>query len=249
MDYLKNRQKVITDGIRNMKRSTLTGVPVLISESKYGRSAIKADKAVDQKFKKVQGYGASLLLNPRAYDNVYRTATKLFDSNHAWNLKRPNALRFKIRNLARKRFVLGYPPRKPDDTSIGDAINWEWIVHCAAENELKPNILLVSRDADYGITSGETAVLNDLLKAEFKMRVGNRRKIVLTNKLTVALRKLDEVVTSADEEAEKIVLSGPSISFGGTGIKGAVDPALWSAFLNNFSPSGPRIPLPDDDGE
>jgi hypothetical protein len=52
-------------------------------------------------------------------------------------------------------------------------------------------------------------VLNDWLKAEFKKRIGARRKILLTNKLTVALKRLDEIVTQADEEAERQVLSKP----------------------------------------
>lgn len=113
MEYLKNRQKVITDGLRNMKRTSLTNVPSLIAESKYGQSAIKADKALDAKVKKLEAYTNRLLLNPGAYDNVYKTAIKLFNSDHEWNLKRPNAVRFTVRNLARKRFIMGYPPVRP----------------------------------------------------------------------------------------------------------------------------------------
>jgi hypothetical protein len=252
MEYLKNRQKVITDGLKNIKRASLSGVPSLIAESKYGKSAINADKALEKKVKKLEQYAGRILLNPGAYDNVYKTATKLFRSGHEWNLKRPSALRFTIRNLARKRFALGYPPRKSDDTSIGDAINWEWIIHCAAGSELKPNILIVSRDTDYGVTLSQTAVLNDWLKAEFKMRVGPRRKIVLTNKLTVALKRLDEVVTKADEEAERIVISGPSVNFLGAlkfpeGTN--FDPEIWKEILRNVPIRSLQIPLKGDEPE
>lgn len=213
MEYLKSRQKVISDGLKNIKRASLTNVPSLIAESKYGQSAIKSDKALDKKVRKLEEYTTRILLNPNAYDSVYKTAIKLFNSDHEWNLKRPNPLRFTIRNRARKRFVLGYPPRKPDDNSIGDAVNWEWIIECASCSKDKHNILIVSRDTDYGIISGQAIVLNDWLSAEFKKRVGARRKIVLTNKLTVALKKLDEIVTQADEEAEQLVLSGPTVNF------------------------------------
>src|SRR5580765_7471463 len=42
------------------------------------------------------------------------------------------------------------PPRKPNDTSMGDAINWEWIVECA--KTLNGSVIIVSRDRDYGVT-------------------------------------------------------------------------------------------------
>jgi predicted nucleic acid-binding protein len=73
MEYLKNRQKVIADGLRNIKRSSLTNVPSLIGESKYGQSAIKADKALDTRVKKLEAYTNKLLLNPGAYDSVYKS--------------------------------------------------------------------------------------------------------------------------------------------------------------------------------
>lgn len=65
-----------------------------------------------------------------------------------------------------------------------------------------PNILIVSRDGDYGVTQGKVSALNDWLSYEFKSRVRGRRKIQLTTKLTDALKKLDELVTPADEEVE-----------------------------------------------
>src|ERR1700720_3909675 len=52
-----------------------------------------------------------------------------------------------------RRFLFGCPPRKKNDSSIGDAINWEWIVECA--NACQAEIHIVSRDTDYGITLEE----------------------------------------------------------------------------------------------
>lgn len=114
-----------------------------------------------------------------------------------------------IRSAARKRFVLGYPPRKPGDTSIGDAINWEWIIHCAQASTDGHHVLIVSRDGDYGITFDGEPILNDWLRSEFKARVSRKRKIELTNKLSNALRKLDEIVQAEDERAEELVLRTP----------------------------------------
>ena len=95
--------------------------------------------------------------------------------------------------------------RKPRDTSLGDALNWEWLIKCA-ETTKNANVLIVSRDSDYGLPQGENSILNDWLKAEFEARVRPRRKIELTPKLTVALKKLAEVVTAEDEAVETAVL-------------------------------------------
>lgn len=114
-----------------------------------------------------------------------------------------------MRDAAQRRYQLGYPPRKPSDTSIGDAINWEWLIRCAQTTE-NSNVLIVSRDGDYGLTEGDDPTLNDWLKAEFEARVKPTRKIELTNRLTVALKRLAEVVSPEDEAAEKSVLEAPS---------------------------------------
>ena len=61
----------------------------------------------------------------------------------------------------------------------------------------------MSRDGDFGAQFGSNSYLNDRLRREFKDRVLSKRKIELTTKLTDALKKLDEVVTKEDEEAEE----------------------------------------------
>jgi hypothetical protein len=48
--------------------------------------------------------------------------------------------------------------------------------------------------------------LNDWLKTEFEARVKPKRKIELTPRLTVALKKLAEIVTPEDEALETAVL-------------------------------------------
>ena len=207
MEYLKNRQRVIVDNLKKSLGSERLGsLPSLLADSKFGRATAKADRALAARMRKLQSYADNVLVKPGAYDSVYKTAVKIFRSEHAWNLKRPNKLRYQIRERAQKRFSLGYPPRKPSDTATGDAINWEWIIHCATNAAQAPNILIVSRDGDYGVTQGKTSVLNDWLKWEFKNRIKGRRKIELTTKLTDALRKLDELVTEKDEEIEDRVI-------------------------------------------
>ena len=98
---------------------------------------------------------------------------------------------------------MGYPPRKDADTSIGDAINWEWVVECATKTE--KDIIIVTRDTDFGAIHKNSSYLNDWLKNEFQERISKKRKIILTDKLSFALKAIDEVVTQEMEEAEQQV--------------------------------------------
>jgi hypothetical protein len=92
-------------------------------------------------------------------------------------------------------------------------------------------------------------ILNDWLKAEFAARAGRKRKIEITNKLTVALRKLAETVAPEDEEAEKTVLSAPMDSEEWSRTARAVsrelsrsDARLLADALKEW-PRSPKIPL------
>lgn len=105
--------------------------------------------------------------------------------------------RFTIRNLARKRFILGYPPRKKEDNSIGDALNWEWVVKCAQDSG--KNIIIVTRDSDYGATLQNESFLNDWLRQEFKERVSHKRKIILTERLSTAFKAIKSSVSKKME--------------------------------------------------
>ena len=89
--------------------------------------------------------------------------------------------------------MLGFPPRKKDDNSIGDAINWEWIVQCAVSSG--KDIILVSRDSDFGCSYNGKYHLNDWLKQEFQERVGSEKKIVLIANLGKAFQMVNLPVT------------------------------------------------------
>ena len=128
---------------------------------------------------------------------------RIFDHESRFNLRRPDKRRFEIRRLARKRFSLGYPPRKPKAISLGDFIHWEWIIACARPEEReRHDVMIVSRDGDFGKNLGKISIINDWLLREFKERVSPQRQIVLLPRLTDALKKLDEHVNAADVEEE-----------------------------------------------
>lgn len=211
MEFLKNRQKVILSAFKGVKPPNQTSVSQIVADSQPAKLLKKAEKEALKRYKELEKRYTNILEMPSNYDDVFRSLNRIFKTTSEYNLKRPNPLRFSLRSKARKRFMLGYPPRKPDDTSYGDALNWEWIVHCAIGAQANQHILIVSRDGDFGSSFGGSDLLNDWLRREFKDRVSKVRKIELTTKLTNALKRLDEAVQESDvEEEEKILKSRTS---------------------------------------
>jgi hypothetical protein len=95
----------------------------------------------------------------------------------------------------------GYPPRKKSDTSMGDAFNWEWMVHCAAER--RAELVIITRDSDFGVMIDKKCYPNDHLQQEFKERVSMRRKVVLFDRLTDGLKYLNVTVSEKEVAAER----------------------------------------------
>jgi|GEM_PF-3539282 len=205
MEFLNNRQKAISEMLEQMAAPRTTPLPMILSGSRAGKALTKAMNEAVKRHKEAKKRAELILSEPSRYDPVYQGLNRIFSHSGPLNLKRPNKERFEVRDMAERRFKLGYPPRKTKDTSFGDALNWEWLIKCTQASE-NANLLIVSRDGDYGLPQGEGAILNDWLKTEFEARVKPTRKIELTPKLTVALKKLAEIVTPEDEAVETAVL-------------------------------------------
>jgi hypothetical protein len=204
MEYKKNRQRVILDSLQSIKTPDGGQSPAFLKSSKPQQALVTAQKKVKDQTKKLRERTIRTLKNPSQNDPVYKTAQRLFRATGPIHLTREKKVRFQIRNLARKRFVLGYPPRKSADTSIGDAINWEWIVYCARQCD--HHIVIVSRDTDYGLVVDGEAFLNDWLRQEFKQRVSQKRDVLLTSRLTEAFKIAGIKVTPQEEAQEKKLL-------------------------------------------
>ncbi len=207
MEYKKNRQKVIVSSMTEMKGPKWDSfkLPVILSGAQAAKSIENDRKDIEKQSKILLGKIESILRNPSNNDDVYKTAQRLFKSTSDLNLKRPDTRRFTIRNLAKKRFLLGYPPRKDSDVSIGDAINWEWVVYCAKEKN--QDVVIVSRDTDYGCRFGNDMIINDWLAQEFKDRVNIRKKIILTDKLMEGFKLANISVKKKEVDDEKELLS------------------------------------------
>jgi predicted nucleic acid-binding protein len=206
MEYKKNRQSAILESITEVKKinNVNLSVPAILSDSKAVEMIKKQKKEIDIQQKKLKEKIEKILTNPNRNDEVFKKLQKVFKHKCDFNLNRENKQRFTIRRLALKRFMLGYPPRKNSDNSIGDAVNWEWIIKCAETS--KKHIIIVTRDTDFGAIHENESYLNDWLKQEFKQRISQQRKLVLTDKLSRAFQYLEIPVTKEMiEEEEKVI--------------------------------------------
>lgn len=206
MEYKKNRQIVILESLGKFGTpdwGKLT-TPALVSEIQAAAMIKKSQKEITKQQKIISEKIQNILEKPGTNDEVYKILQRIFKHKSDFNLNRDSKRRFAIRRLARKRFCLGYPPRKKGDNSVGDAINWEWIVQCAIDSS--KDIVIVSRDGDYGVSYKDKWYLNDWLHQEFKQRVSQKRKILLTGKLSEALKTVHADVTEDMEVAEAQII-------------------------------------------
>lgn len=207
MEYKKNRQVAILESITEVtkKNNINLSVPAILTDSQALKMLKKAKIEIDNQQEKLKLQIERILKNPNQFDQVYKSLQKIFTNKSEINLNRQNKIRFTIRNLAKKRFLLGYPPRKKDDNSIGDSINWEWILKCA-ENTGK-HIIIVTRDTDFGAITENESYLNDWLQQEFKQRISQKRKLILTNKLSKAFQLVEIPVSKEMIEEEKSIIN------------------------------------------
>lgn len=201
MEYKKNRQKVIIKTLETIEKPSINiRPPAFLSNAKCIEMINKSKNSIKDKHNTLKKRVIDVLKNPVAKDDLYKFLQRLFKGENPYHLGRNNKSRFLVRKKAIRRFYLGYPPKKDTDISIGDAINWEWIIHCATVSE--KNIAIVSRDSDYGVFYDNQPILNDWLSQEFKERINQQRQIILTNKLSEALRFANVEISKAEEEQE-----------------------------------------------
>ena len=178
MGFKKNRQATILHSIRDLKAFKSVSRPGVFSDAKPARALKNHLKMAGQLIKKMNIRLEKILESPATNDPVYKILQRIFHKNDSLRLTRDTPMRRIIRHKALRRFLLGYPPRKNSDTSIGDAMNWEWVIHCA--QKAKSSVIIVSRDSDYGVLDGGKVYLNDHLRQEFSERVSSQKKLFYT---------------------------------------------------------------------
>ena len=212
MEFKNHRQDAILESISGVNKNITINlsVPAILSDVKDVEMIRKSKKGIEEHQKRLKQRIERILKNPNC-DPVYKSLQKLFKFNSSINLNREKKNRYAIRKLALKRFLLGYPPKKKSDNSIGDAVNWEWILDCA-KNTGK-HIIIVTRDSDYGTKYNEDYYLNDWLSQEFKQRISQKRKLFITDKLGVAFKLVNIQVTKEMIEEEEKVIGESSLNY------------------------------------
>ncbi|MDZ7842171.1 MAG: PIN domain-containing protein [Gammaproteobacteria bacterium] len=205
MEFLKNRQTEIMNIAKASNLDIDARLPAVMGDSQLDTTLKRLKQELDKRKKQLEERVARIIDNPSGYDPIYSTLETIFASEADLVLTRDMSIRHSIKRRAWRRFILGYPPRKKNDTSIGDALNWEWIIHCAQNRRGK--IVIVSRDSDYGCKYNGKCFLNDALKKEFRDRVG-KKSILYTDKLSEALKELQIHVTKAEEKSEQEQIRG-----------------------------------------
>ncbi len=201
MEFKKNRQAVIVESLKNLKAREKVPHAAFLAESK---SAEVLNRRLEEANKRIARFRARLgkvLANPTGSDPVYKVVQRLFTHPGPFNLLRESPERRAVKRRAFRRFILGYPPRKKEDTSMGDALNWEWIVDVAKTSG--QNILLVSRDSDYGVELDGKTYVNDWLLQEFRDRVSKKRQCRIFNRLAPAYKVAGISVTRDAERQEE----------------------------------------------
>ena len=200
MEFKKNRQAAIIESLGHLKRRDPVAHAAFLAESASAAILGRRIEDANRRIHKFRDRLRKVLESPTRSDPVYKVVQRLFVDDTASNLTRTKDVRRAIKRLALRRFLLGYPPRKPKDTSMGDAVNWEWIIHLAKETGR--NVAIVSRDSDYGEAIDKKVYINDWLVQEFKDRVSKKRQLLLVDRLSHALKLLDVKVTKEAEQEE-----------------------------------------------
>ena len=212
MEFIKNRQKVLNDTLEKFVQGNKglqpLVLPILVDKDNTISAHKKYKKEFDQNIQRIKSELLDIITHPDTKDQVYQTIISLFSKDLPLFLSKKSKKWRKIFIKSSERFKLGYPPRKSGDNSIGDSVNWEWIIKCAKKT--KKHIVVVTRDNDFGLVN--MGILNDWLQSEFDDRVGNDQTILLTNKLHNALEIIDVSVTEEMiKEEETIIKKTPII--------------------------------------
>lgn len=205
MEFKKNRQDAIMEAINSLKEIPNHQRPAIFSNAKEVSVIGKNIKAANARIVKLRNKLSLLFSSPSQTDEVYKICQRIFHKEDELTLTRDDKKRRVILHKAHKRYLLGCPPKKNSDTSIGDAFNWEWIVDCASRKN--KNVVIVSRDGDYGRIVNDKCYINDHLLEEFKERVNIQKKISLANSLSATLKQFQIKVTPSEEKEEEIMIN------------------------------------------
>ena len=203
MEFMCNRQRVMVEFLEELKNCVRrVSAPAFLAESKTNKALATLLGRTKSQVAKLRQRLIHLIEHP-SKDPVLVAANRMFRVDSPLNLRREDEARVEVKEKAATRFRLGYPPRKKGDTSMGDALNWEWILRCMGEHNR--DVVIVSRDSDYGVEIDGKSYPNDWLVHEAKQRARQTRKIKLVSRLSAGLKEMKIEVSAEEIEQEKKV--------------------------------------------
>lgn len=225
MEFKKNRQKVISESVTVLKPPDFNlSTPAFLADAATVKVMKSRIEDVKTRVDKLKSRILATLENPKTQDRIYQTMQRLFTNGSALNLQHETPQYRLVWRRAIRRFLEGRPPRKKEDTSAGDAVNWEWIVECVRTSNR--DVIIVSRDADYGLTLAGRGYVNNWLAEEIKRRVNQQRKLILVDRLSAALKLLDVKVTREEITSERLTIKAP-VSIADADVETVVHDALY----------------------
>jgi hypothetical protein len=217
VEFVNNRQNVIAETLKGINAPTIP-VPAYLVASRVATSIEKHQTKIRAQIKVLTEKVNRLVKDPAKHDPVLRTVKKLMAKNSPLNLKWAKR---ETHELICKRALLRYqrhfPPRKKNDHGIGDAINWEWVLHCASSSNR--GVIVATEDSDFG-----DKVLLDCLSEEFALQTNHKAELV--SKLSEALKRLDVKVTEAEEKEEQSIIQ--------TNLSNEPIPKFWPDMLERI---------------
>lgn len=209
MEYKKNRQSIILETLKEVaKGSADYCIPPIVSDTNHAKSINTAKVKIQKALQAIKIKSQKILSEPSLHDPVYKILQRLFKHESKYNFciyTAENEEWATVFTVAKEHFEHGFPPRKKDDISCGDAINWQWCLHCVkhVDEASTHDLIIVSNDSDYGISLDGKSYINDWLRQEFSDCVSKKRKVILTNSLAEGLRLIDVTVSREAELAEQ----------------------------------------------
>ena len=232
-EFKKNRQTVIIESMQELKAPQQIPRVGIFSDTKASAIMERSRKETENRIKVLKARLGRALKNPAVHDPVYKACQRVFHKGDDLCLTRDDSSRRKIRTRALRRFLHGCPPRKKSDTSVGDAINWEWMVECTVRR--KAGLIIVSRDSDYGATVDGVSYINDHLRQEFSERVSRKRKLILYSRLSDALKLFKVDVSVQEEESENQLVIDVADRKNPDAVRLSTLAGLFSSGLKEFS--------------
>lgn len=202
-EFLTQRQVVLLRTVEQLKKvvGEKPVVPAILMDMPEAARLAANHEERRGDLKKLMARLKELVADPRKGDEVFFAVGDLTDPKSDLCLDPEDEEWELLVTLARQRRERGVPPGKPDAHTIGDALNWEWLVHCAEER--REDITIVSRDSDFGFKLDDSWIVHERLSMEFNGLVDHRCSVSLTDKLSVALEGLHVEVSKSERDAEQ----------------------------------------------